>query len=138
MKRSEEGMEQQWQSSQLFGGNSDYLEALYESYLHDPNSVDVSWQNYFANITVSSKQEPIHSEIRQHFIKLAKHPVLGQVISSSDPGKSLAVYELIEAYRARAHRKAKIDPLNMMQAPALPELDLNALGLGASLNQEFS
>jgi 2-oxoglutarate dehydrogenase E1 component len=69
---------------------------------------------------------------------LAKHPVLGQVISSSDPGKSLAVYELIEAYRARAHRKAKIDPLNMMQAPALPELDLNALGLGASLNQEFS
>ncbi|MDO8953231.1 MAG: 2-oxoglutarate dehydrogenase E1 component [Gammaproteobacteria bacterium] len=138
MKASTESMDQQWQSSQLFGGNSDYLEAIYEAYLQDPTSVDPSWQQYFASITQNASNEPIHSEIRQHFIEMAKHPVSTVISSSTNSDKALAVYELIQAYRAHGHRKAKIDPLNLMPIPALPELNLNTYNLGSDLDETFS
>ncbi|MDF2690970.1 MAG: 2-oxoglutarate dehydrogenase component [Gammaproteobacteria bacterium] len=136
MSNNKESMQEQWSSSQLFGGNSDYLEALYESFVKDPASVDPSWQRYFSQI--ASKQEPIHSEIRQHFIELAKHPVLAQVVTTGGSAKSLAVYELIEAYRCYAHRKAKIDPLGMIKVPALEQLNLNTYNLASELNAEFA
>jgi len=137
MKTSNESMDQQWESSQLFGGNSDYLEAIYESYLHDPNSVDPSWKQYFAKMV--NHPEALHSEIRQQFIELAKHPMANVGVNTSgNADKAVAVYQLIEAYRALGHRKAKIDPLNLMPVPALPELDLNTYGLTANLNDSFS
>ena len=39
-------MQNLWQSSYL--ANEDYLEYLYECYLTDPNSVDLTWQQYLA------------------------------------------------------------------------------------------
>ena len=34
----------------LYGGNADFLDALYEQYLRDPASVDLQWRNYFASL----------------------------------------------------------------------------------------
>ncbi len=33
-----------------FGTNAVYIESLYYQWLEDPNSVDISWRNYFSNI----------------------------------------------------------------------------------------
>ncbi len=37
-------------TSFLYGGNAGYIEELYASYEQDPNSVDESWQQYFATL----------------------------------------------------------------------------------------
>ena len=37
-------------SSYLFGGNSLFIEELYDRYLKDRNSVDVSWQQFFDGV----------------------------------------------------------------------------------------
>ena len=34
----------------LYGGNADFLDALYEQYLRDPQSVDERWRRYFAQL----------------------------------------------------------------------------------------
>jgi 2-oxoglutarate dehydrogenase E1 component len=38
-------------TSFLYGGNADYIEALYARYTADPKSVDPSWQEFFANLS---------------------------------------------------------------------------------------
>ena len=37
-------------STPLSGGNAPYVEALYEQYLHDPQSVDATWRDYFQRL----------------------------------------------------------------------------------------
>ena len=34
----------------LYGGNADFLDALYEQYLRDPASVDERWRTYFERL----------------------------------------------------------------------------------------
>ncbi len=38
------------ETSFLYGANSDFIEELYTRYLRDPQSVDPSWQNFFAGL----------------------------------------------------------------------------------------
>ena len=38
-------------TSFLYGGNADYIEALYARYASDPKSVDPSWAEFFANLS---------------------------------------------------------------------------------------
>ena len=38
------------ETSFLYGANSDFIEDLYSRYLGDPQSVDPSWQNFFAGL----------------------------------------------------------------------------------------
>src|SRR5690606_3618550 len=38
-------------TSFLYGGNADYIEALYARYKADPKSVDPSWAEFFANLS---------------------------------------------------------------------------------------
>jgi 2-oxoglutarate dehydrogenase E1 component len=35
-----------WNNSHIFGGNAAYVEALYDTFLVDPNSVDAKWRDY--------------------------------------------------------------------------------------------
>jgi len=105
-------MKEAWQSSYLSGGE-EYIESLYELFLHDPNSVSAEWQNYFKSLgpeTVS------HQDIREHFIELAKQKNVAVVSSSED--------EVVYDYRALGHFFASLDPLNLSKPPkniALPE-----------------
>ena len=47
-------MEEFKATSNLFGSNAPYVEALYEGYLADPDSVDASWRATFASPSVTS------------------------------------------------------------------------------------
>ena len=45
-------MELLWRSSHISGGNADYVEAVYEAYLRDPNSIAAEWRDYFDMQTI--------------------------------------------------------------------------------------
>jgi len=119
----------------LGGGNSDYVDDLYEQYLHDPLSVDASWQTYFKSIAPTGDLS--HEQIRQQFAELAKHPF--QVVGSSSEvsGKQEAVDQLIQAYRRYGHFEAKINPIYPAQHDE-PRLRLEHYGLSeADLGETF-
>ena len=48
MARSDQANDQFSLTSFLYGGNADYIEALYAAYEDDPSSVDPEWQDFFA------------------------------------------------------------------------------------------
>ncbi|MFY0665606.1 MAG: 2-oxoglutarate dehydrogenase E1 component [Natronospirillum sp.] len=130
---AESYMEQQWALSHLAGGNSKYLEELFEAYLQDPNSVPEEWRNEFDKLP--SVNDSVHNDIpqtpiRDHFLLLGKSRgrsvgLVAPSISSEHERKQVRVHQLGTAYRFRGHQKAKIDPLGIMQRPPVPDLDLH-------------
>ena len=48
-------MEKFWDDSHTSGGNSAYLESLYESYLDNPASVSLEWKNFFDKARISKR-----------------------------------------------------------------------------------
>ncbi|MBN9272791.1 MAG: 2-oxoglutarate dehydrogenase E1 component, partial [Mesorhizobium sp.] len=48
MARQDQANDQFSLTSFLYGGNADYIDALYAAYEDDPNSVDPEWQDFFA------------------------------------------------------------------------------------------
>ena len=61
-------------NSYLFGSNAPFIEALYESYLKDPQSVEPRWRSYFDELQRLDDGPPdvSHEEVQQRFIDLAK------------------------------------------------------------------
>jgi 2-oxoglutarate dehydrogenase E1 component len=47
----------------LYGGNAEFVDALYEQYLRDPASVDEHWREYFAQLAAPGS-EPSHQAVR--------------------------------------------------------------------------
>ncbi len=149
MSETQESMVSWWQSSQLSGSSSAYLDAIYEDYLKDPNAVDGSWRQYFDAIR-DNKHEVSHAEVREDFIALSKNPFRfalygsqGAVIDSGsypDGGdKVSAVMDLVYMYRSIGHKIANLDPLGIKQAQETPELELDFHGLNTSnLNESFN
>lgn len=116
-----ETLQQQWASSYLAGGNTAYVEGLYEDYLSDPNSVSSEWRNIFDNLPkVSSQPELSHRAIQDNFLKLANMPKTYGVQAAP---KQQAVTDLIQAYRTYGHLRANLDPLGMMKSRSHPSLD---------------
>ena len=118
-------MQDQIDSSYLNGANSNYVEALYEDYLLDQNSVSPSWQKYFSTITVSNEQN--HSLIRKRFAKLAKEvPSFSNTNVDNNPtSKQLKVLQLINAYRVLGYKNATLDPLKLKEKSLLEDLQLD-------------
>lgn len=128
-------------SSYLGGGNEDYLEELYEKYLHDPNSVDDFWRNYFLGLGKSG-QDVSYEEIRSYFRKLAQQGTVASGVSTNKEieheRKQVQVYKLIDAYRTFGHYRALLDPLNLTKFPNIQSLELVHYGLTtADLDLEF-
>ncbi|MCF6776746.1 2-oxoglutarate dehydrogenase E1 component [Thiotrichales bacterium 19X7-9] len=140
-----ESMKQLWSNSQLSGGSSAYLDSIYESYLENPDSVDASWRAYFDQMANGVIDTP-HSQVRQEFIELARHPRTIQKTETAvtgefpDGGDQVsAVMDLVYAYRYVGHKLAKIDPLGLRDTQDVPELALAFHGLKASdLDVEFN
>ena len=140
---------QAWrQTSQLGGGNSAYLDAIYEDYLNDPESVDPSWRAYFDALRDGATEIP-HSRVRQEFIELAHHPerIRGSASRRStdedsypDGGdKVSAVMDLVYTYRYVGHKQANTDPLGLADNHQVQELTLGFHGLKESdLNESFN
>ena len=119
-------------NSFLFGGSADYLEDLYEAYLADPNQVSAEWRAYFGQLPQvnGTTQEISHAAIRAHFEALATTGASSTVVvDGSQAAKQSAVMRLVINYRRLGHMEAKLDPLNLMSIPQLPELSPAFFGL---------
>lgn len=127
-----------WASSYLSGGSMAYVDALYEDYLADPNSVPADWRSAFSALpTVNgAAKEVSHRDIRDYFLENAdKKPVTA---TSPEVSKQYQVANLINAYRALGHHAAKLDPLEMAKRVPVPNLELSYHQLSDSdLNRSF-
>jgi 2-oxoglutarate dehydrogenase E1 component len=128
-------MELLWRSSHISGGNAVYVEALYESYLRDPNAIPAEWRDYFDRLPqVNGTHADIpHSTVQEHFTLLGRQkqrPPAGSAgVSTEYERKQVRVIQLVGAYRQRGHQKARLDPLGLQQRERVPDLDLSYYGL---------
>jgi 2-oxoglutarate dehydrogenase E1 component len=134
-------------SSHFAGGNAAYLEALYEQYLRDPNTLSPEWRNFFSDLPKIDgiQQDVPHSDIRHYFRELARQPAAtaiggGKSIEALEyERKQEKVFELIETYRFRGHQHAKTNPLDLHEIPEIPDLSLRHHQLSmADLDTEFA
>jgi len=126
-------MQALWSTSLLDGGNADYLEELYESYLRDPASVPDEWRRYFDRLPqvdgVAQPDVP-PSQVRAQFYRFRSRGAARgggtESLSAEHERKQIRVLQLINAYRFRGHRHAKVDPLGRWDLPEIDELKLEA------------
>jgi 2-oxoglutarate dehydrogenase E1 component len=101
------------------GGNAPYVEALYERYVRDPESVEPSWREFFRSLDGSSE------------------PAAGSAEGGAGE-KQAAVSRLIQIYANRGHLMAQLDPLGLVQRPRPRVLELGYFELSeADLDSEF-
>lgn len=120
---------QEWlQSSALGGANQTYIEALYESYLDDPTSVDPSWQAIFK--TFPHSNAPSHHKIRD-YLKNTVTSVTARGVKTIDPAMSMRlvnVLKWVNGHRNRGHLHADLDPLGLWERLDSPTLDYHFYG----------
>ncbi len=132
-------LEKQWAEAYLSGGNMAYVDGLYEDYLVDPNSVPEEWQKTFKQLPKSNGDvhDIPHRPIRDHFLRQAQMPKC-YTAPTSDGVKQYRVTQLLNAYRAHGHHKAKLDPLGTAQRHHIPSLELSYHDLSeADLSSSF-
>jgi len=127
----------------LQGSNTAFIEALFEQYSHDPNSVEPSWHAYFS--AMNGAPEPANGASNG----AAKAPAASAGASASAPAlrcvpdkpaadvpaatvDSIRALMLIRAYRVRGHLLADLDPLGRDGANSHSELDPASYGFTAA------
>ena len=119
-------------NTHLFGGNTPYVEEMYENYLANPGSVPDSWREYFdalqhvPALDGSNAKDVPHQPVINAFAERAKAGGTKVVMASADVEmgrKRTAVQQLIAAYRNVGQRWADLDPLKRTERPNIPDLD---------------
>ena len=144
MGEMSKSLKDQYASTPLFGHNAMAVEAMYEQYLEDPDSVDDGWRSYFRSLG-AEQTEIRHGVIRERLIKGAANgrsiggvPVTGAKMMVAANEKQAAVSRMIQVYSLRGHQIADIDPLGLMDRPVPGVLKLDYLGLtDADMETEF-
>ncbi|HUI58584.1 MAG TPA: hypothetical protein VLX90_00085, partial [Steroidobacteraceae bacterium] len=132
----------------LYGGNADFLDALYEQFLRDPASVEARWRSYFERLAAGAPAETPHAPIQSAIIQRARAPRAAGPASpaatasggadSAAAAKQAAVSRLIQIWTNRGHLIARVDPLGLANRPRPRVLDLSYFGLSdADLDTEF-
>ncbi len=120
-------------NSYLNGANAPFIEALYEAYLADPQSVEPRWRGYFDELQKldDGPRDVSHFAVQERFAALAKQrPVVTSAAGKPQLGeKQFAVLQLIAAHRFQGVRHANVDPLGRQEKPHIPELDPGFYGL---------
>jgi 2-oxoglutarate dehydrogenase E1 component len=137
-------LEDQYASSPLYGSNAPAVEAMYEQYIRNPDSVPKGWRRYFGTLD-TGQAEVAHEPIRQRLIEKTRHArtngrgevtVTGPSLPAGE--KQAAVSRLIQIYSLRGHQIADIDPLGIMERHTPGVLKLDYLGLSESdMETEF-
>src|SRR6185437_16083494 len=99
-----------------YGGNAEFLDALYEQFLRDPASVDLEWRAYFEKIAPPAAADRPHAPIRTAIAERAHDPprAAGAVAQEGqDNAKQAAVSRLIQIWINRGHLIARLDPLGL-------------------------
>ena len=95
--------------------NSAVIEAAYESWLQDPNSVDPTWRAFFQGFTLgSSGTSPAAALAAAASAGGAPAAAAPPIIDSL---KQSRVHHLINTSRAIGHLEAHLDPLSPPPAP---------------------
>jgi len=137
-------LKERYSSSALFGSNALAVEALYEQFVADPDSVPEGWRRYFRTLG-ADQTEVLHSPIRKRLIETARNSRANGVAShkkASGAGaaneKQAAVSRMIQVYSLRGHQIADLDPLGLMDRHIPGVLKLDYLGLtDADMDTEF-
>ncbi len=105
-----------WQShGVLFPDNAPLLEALFDAYVTDPDSIPTRWREWFDALPPVSGT-PL--------------TVPPQSVSNAPcDSRQVSVLQLINAYRFLGVRRADLDPLKRFPLPEVPELDPSHYGL---------
>ena len=126
----------------LYGANGEYIEALYEDYLRNPDSVPDIWHEYFSGLPRNHDAEVPHSPIRENFRGLSsmvRPRGLADSYCSFQAEKQASVLRYINAHRVRGHQHANIDPLRLRDREDVPDLDPAFHGLTpADYSQKFN
>jgi 2-oxoglutarate dehydrogenase E1 component len=122
----------------LYGGNAEFLDALYEQYLREPASVEPQWRTYFASLGPPTGGEGTHAPVRAAIAERAGSAAAADSPASSADARQAAVSRLIQVWINRGHLVARIDPLALSTRPRPRVLDLDYFGLTpADLDAEF-
>ena len=123
--------------------NADLLDAQYEQWSQDPDSVDEIWQAYFDGFELGSTQLKPRNGVEQKAASNGKAaPVKAPLTPSSGEGEGGPtrgkIVSLVYNYRVLGHTQAHINPL-AESAERNPRLELEEFGLSeADLDQEAS
>ena len=130
-----------FESSQLAGGNADYVESLYDAWLADTSAVPAEWANYFATFKGRESGDVSHTAAiaRIEAAQKQRHNGVATVpMSDEHARKQAGVLRLLTAYRSRGHLAAELDPLGLTEKMPAPDLGLAFHGLSdADLDTEF-
>ena len=121
-------------TSYLFGSNAPFIEALYEAWLEQPDSVAPEWRRWFDQIQQPGARDVAHQPVREAFVRLAyRRPGANghapTAALASVERKQVSVLQLINAYRFLGLRHANVDPLKRFPKLDVPELDPAYYGL---------
>jgi len=61
--------------TELAADNANYIEALYEQYLTDPDSVDTDWQTYLNSISRRTMLSTMLSKISSYYLLVIKRQI---------------------------------------------------------------
>ncbi|MEM7503132.1 MAG: 2-oxoglutarate dehydrogenase E1 component [Pseudomonadota bacterium] len=137
-------LKEQYATTPLFGLNAAAVEAMYERYLADADSVPAGWRDYFRTFGDGPAETP-HEPIRQG-LRQRRSAALSDGTSVRRPGTSVAaatekqaaVSRMIQVYSLRGHQIADLDPLGIMQRHVPGVLKLDYLGLSdADMESEY-
>lgn len=134
----------------LQGSSSNYIESMYEAWLHDPKSVHISWQVYFKNmkngLPPSQAYTPPPTLMPSDSARLPEMPG-GHLSAVSESSKQvidhMKIQLLVRAYQVRGHHLANLDPLQIQHASIEnlnpPELTYQYYGFtDKDLDRKFS
>jgi 2-oxoglutarate dehydrogenase E1 component len=88
------------------------IDDLYQTYLEDPESLDKSWQHFFAGFELARTNYPVKQALNM----------------AGDINKEFAILGLIHGYRQRGHLFTKTNPVRARRK-YVPTLDIENFGL---------
>ncbi len=109
--------------------NATYVDALYLSYLRDPQQVPPEWRDYFAHLDGGEIGFPQAgpSFPASSMFNPADLPPADGAVNLHTARLQERADQLVRNYRVRGHMIAKVDPLGIPRPP-LPELDPQTYG----------
>jgi 2-oxoglutarate dehydrogenase E1 component len=110
--------------SYLSSSDNSYIDGLYTDYRRNPESVEVSWRQFFKGLEFAQSQPQVSADTTG--------------TTSANLGKEFKVYRLIDAYRDRGHLISTTNPIRERKN-RFPHLELEDFGLtNADLEESFT
>ncbi len=104
--------------------NADYIEALYETFLDNPDALSDYWKNYFEDLKQSNSPDLQMANTNSDSLNSVSTlpPRMSDEVLANHASKQVSVLQLINAYRFHGHRRANLDPLQQHERPEVAEL----------------